>query len=613
MPEPSLLERLKQRKIIQWALAYLAGAFVVFQLLDALETPLSLTPTIQRGFLAVVVVGFFITLVLAWYHGEKGRQRVSGPELLMVAALLVVAGVALTALGRSGGRTPVASSRAGDDRPGIAVLVCDNISPNPEDAYYADGIHEEILVRLQKISSLFSVGRASVLGYRETRPRPMEIARELQVEFIGECSVRKVENQIRLTFQLLDGETGGQLWADNYDRDLTAGNLLEIESEVAQQVAREVGAMLTPEERDRIDNEYTEDLDALEAYMLGRHHLDRRDEPREAFSEAVRYFQAAIETDPDLAVAHAALARAYAIMMAWGLRDPRETLPQVERWARSALAIDTTVAEAHLIMASLNLRRDRDWEEAERGMLRALELSPNDPGAHLGYAELLLAQGRIEEAREYRRIATALDPLSSLTLQGQARSVFYSRRYEEADELVEVLLTRAPENSSARWSLAQSYLFGGRPEQVTRLYPDSRLFGGRPEQVTPIYPDSPTDTAGMSPEAHAWRAVALSLLGEADRAKSEIEEAVSDWGDQYFEPLQVWQVYAALGERDEAFYWAERGIEVESYNARFLGVTPFADLLRDDPRYQVILDRIGLGHLKARFDSLAAARPWGGT
>ena len=148
MPEPSFLNRLKERKLVQWALAYAAGAFVVFQLLDALAEPLALTPTIQRSILVIVAIGFLVTLVLAWYHGEKGRQRVSGPELVMVAALLVVAGVALSLL-RGSQQTEGVSRGGGEDgRPGIAVLACDNISPNPEDAYYADGFHEEILLRL---------------------------------------------------------------------------------------------------------------------------------------------------------------------------------------------------------------------------------------------------------------------------------------------------------------------------------------------------------------------------------------------------------------------------------------------------------------------------------
>jgi hypothetical protein len=210
--------------------------------------------------------------------------------------------------------------------------------------------------------------------------------------------------------------------------------------------------------------------------------------------------------------------------------------------------------------------------------------------------EFLLGHGRIEEARQQLRIASALDPLSSPTLQSQARLAYFSRNYEEVDELVDVLLSRDPENTSAAWPLALSSLFGGRPQQVERLFPGMAADSARPR-----------------PRQRATRAVFLSLLGESDLARTEIREASAGWGDQYFEPRSTWRTYAVLGEKDEAFFWMGRNIDVQSIHAAFLAVDPFADGLRDDPRFQAILDRIGLGHLKARFDSLAAADPRGGS
>jgi serine/threonine-protein kinase len=422
------------------------------------------------------------------------------------------------------------------------------------------------------------------------------MAQGLGVDFVGECSVQKYGDRIRLIFQLLDGRTGSQVWAGDLDRTLTVENLFDIQSDIAQQVAHAVGAMLTGEEQSRIEAVPTQNLEAYEAYMLGRYYLNRRLDPQEAFSEAERYLQIAIREDPDLAVAHAALAEAYALMAIWGFRDPREILPEADRWARSALAIDNTVAEAHSVLAQTEFVQDWNWVESERRIRRALELSPSDPDEHRGYTEFLLAQGRIEEARQQLRIATALDPLSSPTLGSQVRVALYSRRYEEADGAVEVLLTRDPENTSAAWALALPSLFGGDPHHVARLFPDEFR-----------------DTASLRPGQRATRAVILSLLGEAELAKTEIQEAASSWEDRYFEPRSIWRTYAVLGAKDEAFYWMGRSIDVQSINSAFIGVTPFADPLRDDPRYQALLDRIGLGHLKARFDSLAAADPRGGT
>jgi serine/threonine-protein kinase len=596
MPTPTLLHRLKERKLVQWALAYLAGAFVVFQLLDALSDPLGLTPTIQRAILAIVGIGFFITLVLAWYHGEKGRQRVSGPELLMVAALLVVAGVALSLLSDD---EPVpeppqvtAEARAGDDRPAIAVLPCENMSTNPEDEFLAPGLHDAILLRLQKISGLFSIGRTSVQQYAVDPPATEVIASALRVGFVGECSVQKYGDQIRLIFQLLDGVTGGQLWAEQYDRDLTAVNLFAIQSDLSQQVASEIGAILTPDEEARIEAKPTENLEAYEAYLLGRYHLGREVDLLSGSSEALRYFEIAVERDPNLADAHAGLAWTYYTLLSLGIRDPRETWPLVERWARSALAIDSTVSKAHLLLARQHLVWTWDWEEAERRVHRVLELDPNDPEGWRTKVDLRLAQGRIEEGLREANRAAALDPVSSRTLYLQARWALLSRRYEEATPLSEVLVTRDPENALAAWYLVQSFFLGGHPEEVNQL-------PTRDSEMVARYLEEPS----------APLALKLSLAGEADSARVMIERVVTSLGEVDRDPVGVWPTYAILGEKDEAFRWMERTIQVLSPSARHIGVDPLADPLRDDPRYQAILDRIGLGHLKSRFDSLAAADP----
>jgi len=248
MPSPSLLQRLKELKLVQWAVAYLAGAFVVFQLLDALETPLGLTATTQQGILVVMGIGFFVMLVLAWYHGEKGRQRVSGPELLMVAALLVVAGAALSILRPQNEESPPTVS-GGISRltsgPSILVLACVNISPDPADSYLADGIHEAILHRLAKVSGVASLGREAARWYRDNPAMPSEIAAARGLDYVGECSVRKDPNgeRILVTFQLLDAG-GVHAWSEEFARDITVEDLFQIQSDIAQRVAGNIGVIL---------------------------------------------------------------------------------------------------------------------------------------------------------------------------------------------------------------------------------------------------------------------------------------------------------------------------------------------------------------------------------
>jgi serine/threonine-protein kinase len=600
MSEPSLLGRLKERKIVQWAIAYLAGAWVLVEatghVVGLFQWPVVVTEVVT----ILAFFGLFVALVIAWYHGEKGRQWVSGPELLIIALLLLISGGVLSMLGEGDGAleapaTP-ASVQVEADKPAIAVLPFDDFSPNPDDAYFANGMHEEIISKLSKIAGLRVISRNSVMQYRENKKATPQVALELGVDFVLEGSARVAGDQVRLTAQLIDARRDEHLWQDDYDQELSVESLISTQSDIAQRVARAVGAALTQGEQRRIGLVPTENLEAYENYMRGLHHLGRRDQTRQAFSQALGYFQLAIQQDPDLAVAHAGLSGAYASMAMWGHSDPRGLWPLVEQWSRSALAIDSTVGAAHAGLAAGWAVGSWDWERTERGFQRATELSPNDPGLLSVQADFLMGQGRIEEGLERRRIATALDPLSSLTLTGQAIKVFHSRRYEEADELIEVLLERDPGNTSAAWYLALASILDGRLEQVARI--SSFEYG---------------DPAGRSPGVRAHSAVLLSLLGEADSARFDLERAVAGSVDEFVDPNWVWPAYTALGEEDEAFRWMERSIEVQSYHTMFLGVTPLADPLRDDPRYQAILDRIGLGHLKERFDSLAAADPRGGS
>lgn len=594
---PPIFQRLRERKLGQWMLAYSAGAFFVYTALDPAREIWGIPNTVIRAIHVLLVIGFFITLVLAWYHGEKGRQRVSGPELVIVAAMLVVAGAAISLVrAREDGVRPghpELTAGAPDGRPSIAVLPCDNISPDPDDAYLADGIHEEILVRLQKISSLRSISRSSVLQYRQSRPAVNEIALALGAGFIGECSVRKDPDreQIRLTFQLLD-TNGTQIRGETYDRDLTAENLFEMESNVASQIASAVRAEIIPDERARIQHVPTQNLSAYEAYLLGRHYVDRREDLSESLAEAVRWFEVALEEDPEFALAHAALAEVYDLMASWGLAEaPRDIWPLVAEEARQALAIDSTLAEAHTMLADWVLITSWDWEAAERGYQRAIQLRPGYDTAHLWYSVMLSAQGRGEESLAQGRIGSGLNPGAPSWVVGEAIRFFNARSFAEAIAEVEDALARGdPNNAMAMVWLCWAYLFNDDPERA----------GETIERAAAAGADSAT-VLGMTAMVHAKtgeRQEALRVIG--------LLRGLSASGARYVDPFNIWPVLAALGEHDEALDWLEKGIEDQSYFTIYSLVSPLADPLRADPRYGVVLDRIRLGHLRRRFDSLAS-------
>lgn len=417
MPDLSLLERLKQRKIVQRGLAYLAGAFVVFQAVEVMAEPWGISPTMQRIVHVLLLVGFFVQLVLAWYHGEQGRQRISGMETLMLGVLLLIAGLGISLVrdreAPLGTARPMASTDPGDGRPRIAVLPCENFSANAEDAHLAAGLHDQILLQLQKISSLFSIGRKSVEWYIENPAPPSQIARELGVGFLGECSVQKEGDRIRLTFQLFDGNSQGQLWAENYDEALTANSLFEIQSDIALKVARGIGAILTPEEEARIESAQTENLEAYDLYLLGRRRWTTRS--AETLREAISYFERAIDADSTFALAYSGLADSYAVLP---FHDPTtdalDILDAARSAARKALELDPDHGEVHASVGFIAHVYDWDPVLAEEHLSRAVELAPGYANGLGWYSNLQGALGRYEEAAAAAEKALAMDPLSNV-------------------------------------------------------------------------------------------------------------------------------------------------------------------------------------------------------
>jgi len=513
----------------------------------------------------------------------------------MVAALLVVAGVAISMVGSNELTTETdfrIQVAQGEGRPRVAVLPCTNESPDPSDAFRAGGLHDEILLKLQRISSLASIGRASVLQFGVDQTPTHVVASTLSVEYVGECSVQKSGDRIRVIFQLMDSR-GEQVWADVYDRELTI-DILDIQVDIAERVAQAIGATLTPEEEALVSSIPTKNLDAFEAYQLGNYHLQRRDNPWEAFPEAMRYFQLALEEDPGLAQAHGGMAVAYNILASYGLTAPKEAWQASKQWAESALALDSTIADAHLMIADFHLVVDRDLEEAERRTRQAIRVQPGYEFSHRLYADLLLNQGRLAEAERELAAARSLNPLGSETLSGRAKQAFLSRRFELAKEIIGDFEAAEPFDITAAGWLSLSFLALGESENLNRLFPEGAQIWE--EETLP---------------ARTARALVLAMTGNADSARVQLDRIVSAFEatNTPNDPGLIPVLYALLGDADGAFRWMERSIGFQAYSTVRYGVHPFLDPVRSDPRFEDVLGRIGLAGKKELFDSLASARP----
>jgi TolB-like protein/Flp pilus assembly protein TadD len=419
---PEFLTRLRRRKVVQWGLVYVAGAWGFLQGLEYVSEAFEWPTQVRQIALLALLIGLPVVLVLAWYHGDRGQQRVTTPEFAILTLLLLLGGGALwyyqhaSDAGSDDPATttntskPVASAVVSDTRPSIAVLPYENRSDVQKDAFFVDGIHDDILTQLSKVSSLKVISRTSVEQFRDTKLSMKAIADQLGVTKILEGGVQRAGDRVRINVQLIDAATDTHLWAENYDRELTVGNLFAIQSEVAAAIAATLETTLTSAEKQKVNAIPTQSLEAWQNYQLGTQRLARRTSA--ALTEAQAFFQKAIDIDPRYAPAYAGLADAVWLTADYGGKPLEPAVKRAEELLDQALRLDPNLAEAHATLAKF-AQDKRDFARAEAGYRRAIELKPNYPTVYHWYAQLLALQSRDAEALQSIQTAATLDPLAA--------------------------------------------------------------------------------------------------------------------------------------------------------------------------------------------------------
>jgi TolB-like protein/KaiC/GvpD/RAD55 family RecA-like ATPase/tetratricopeptide (TPR) repeat protein len=454
----------------------------------------------------------------------------------------------------------------------LAVLPFVNMSPDPQDEFFADGLTEEMITELSRIPGLRVIARTSIMHYKNLTKGVEEIGRELGVGSILEGSVRKAGNKIRIAAQLIDATNEEHLWADSYDRELT--DIFVIQSEIATRVASVLKVTLLDSDRKRLVKAPTNDPEAYALYLKARSHYLRDTE--EDMKEAVDLYQKAIEKDPRFALAYAWLSVNMFQMVFSEAAPPAELLRKGEEFARLALALDPSLPEAHLALSyALFIRWDFKGWDAEHS--RALELDPNSPTILGISAEIMLFKGRFDESATLARRALELDPLSPTMLQFVANALLYSGHTDDAIALYEKVLGIDPEAAIARDCIGLAYVEKGMFEEgVASIREAMRMSKG-------FNPSTASDLA--------------YALGKAGRS-AELAELLSD-ALEWHETNQrgataVASIYANLREADKAFEWLDRAYQEHS------GLLPtivfdFAfENIRSDPRWGSFMGRLGL-------------------
>jgi TolB-like protein/DNA-binding winged helix-turn-helix (wHTH) protein/thioredoxin-like negative regulator of GroEL len=496
------------------------------------------------------------------------RFASSYPKVLLggIAALVLALSTVALVLNRSG----AANGTRQAPIKVLAVLPLKNLSGDATQDYLADGITEALIGRLSGIHDLRVISRTSVMRFKDAQLSVPEIASTLRVDAIVEGSVIREGSRIRVSAQLIRGATDEHLWSETYDRELR--DVLDLESQVAQSIARRVEVTVTGKERARLVAARSVSPDVYESYLKGRFGKSIR---RADIEVSIAHFEEAIRKDATFAPAYVGLAEAYQnlgrILVG---APPDEVRPKVIGAAQKALELDPEIARAHAVLADVYLARWQ-WTDAEAEYDRALELNPNDAAAHLGLAQWLLCQGRMEEALAWARRGRELDPVG-VSGARIAWILFQARRYDEATHELRSVLAVRPDDADALWILGFALIAKGRSEEAIPVL----------EKTVSLMDRSPGSIELLA-TAYAHAARRMEALRLIDELKGRRQTS-------YVPAGALINPYLALGDYDQAFAWFERAYQEQSNILRFLKVHPFFDPVRADPRFADLLRRVGL-------------------
>jgi TolB-like protein/DNA-binding winged helix-turn-helix (wHTH) protein len=501
---------------------------------------------------------------------ERRRWQVGWRALLWLAvAMLVVLGGG-TYLRRRHHTVAAGSPR----RVMLAVLPFQNLSNDPQQEYFSDGLTEETITDLGQLSpeKLGVIARTSAMAYKHSNKTVGEIGHELGVDYILEGSVRRQGEKVRISAQLIRVQDQIHLWAQNYDRELP--DFLDVQNELGQAISRQVDLRLTPGEKGELETTRKVDAEAYDLYLKGLYYWNMLTPT--GFSQAIDYFQQAAKRDPNYALAYTGLVDCYAMLPMIGDSPPRESFPAAQAAAARALELDDTLAQAHDSDARIKLFYEWNWSESEKQSVRAIALNQNLAGAHVRYAHLLSNLGRHKEALGEAERARELDPLSLITNALLGMFLFQARQYDSALEQLQKTIRMNPHF----WV---GHLHLGKVYEQKRMYQEAIAEFGKARDL------SEGNSETIASLGHAY-----ALSGNPDAARKLLVELERRSRESYVPPYNIAMIYAGLGEKEHALDWLEKGYEARDVHMIFLKVDPKWDGLRADSRFEGLLRQMGL-------------------
>jgi TolB-like protein/Tfp pilus assembly protein PilF len=590
--KPSFFAELKRRNVYKVAVAYAVVSWLVVQAASLLFVTFEAPPWAMKIFIVAAALGFPIALVLAWAfeltpEGIKRAEdvlpnesitRKTGRKLvgLTIALAVIAAGLFVFKIlwtkpraARSDAEPSAVSQKS------IAVLPFDNLSRDPDNAYFAEGVQDEILTRLAKVADLKVISRTSTQRFKSAPADLREIAKQLGVAHILEGSVQKAGDSVRVNVQLINALSDAHLWADTYDRKLT--DIFAIESEIAKSVAENLQARLNRRAEKVLAARPTENQQAHELYLKGRYLWNRRSTA--SLRKAGDYFQQAIDLDPNYALAYAGLADVHSILPVYAGTAPKDDVPKALVAAGKAVELDNNLAEAHTSLGNARVS-NAQLKLAEPEFRRALELNPNYATAHQWLAECLFAQGRFPESLAENERAHELDPLSLIINASYASSLSGVGRYDDAVKQARKTLDLDPDLIPGHEILGQTYEDEGKLDEAITEYRKANEIEATPSNSAML--------------AHAY-----AKTGRLAETRKILDQLTALSARRYVGAYPLAIVHLALGEKEEALRLLEQSfVERDILLQGLFGsikIDKRLDPLRNDPRFQKLVERFDAG------------------
>lgn len=534
---------------------------------DSAESPRFIETLPRRGYRFIAPVEAVATAPPKSASPAIGKQKSSRRYLARALAGVALATCLILALlftdviprnwGLSRGARPIRS---------LAVLPLENLSGDPAQEYFADGLTDELITTLAQLGNVQVISRSSVMRFKGTKTPLSQIARELHVDAIVEGSVVRSGQHVRITAQLVDAATDKHIWAHSYERDLR--DVLALQGEVAGAIANEVSGKLTPRQRERMSVPHPANPEAYAAYLKGRYFIHNQ-RSSEGARKGLEYSLQAAQIDPDWPLAYAGLADSYISASYLSALRPNEALPKAKSAAEKALQLDPDLAEAHVALGAVLESLDFDYAAAKREFKRAIELSPSSSYAHQSYADYLGNLGRTDEAISEIKLAQQLDPMSFYVSRDVGRILYEARQYDEALRALQEAAEMSPDSPVVYNWMSWTYDKEGIIAQSIEM-------------------DLKDEAAnGASAEKLFKLRKAYENSGQRGYLRKKLELTREG-------PYALALINARLGNRDEAFRWLEKLCDERSGFAALLKVDPELDSLHSDPRFQTLLARVNL-------------------